>query len=161
MKYAAQTSVSTDRSRMEIEQVVKRYGAEEFAYMSGSTKAVVGFRLNQRMIRFDLPIPKLEDFQMSVAGRQRTDSQMTAHAEQAARQRWRALLLAIKAKLEAVESGIATFESEFLAYFVMADGVTVGERLVPQLEEATRSRAGHLLLSGPEPRKDPPAKAAR
>ena len=41
---------------------------------------------------------------------------------QACRQRWRALLLIIRAKLEAVESGITTLESEFLANIVLPDG---------------------------------------
>jgi hypothetical protein len=33
--------------------------------------------------------------------------------------RWRALLLMIKAKVEAVESGVVTFEDEWLAHFVL------------------------------------------
>ena len=50
--------------------------------------------------------------------------------EQAVRQRWRALALVIKAKLESVESGIETTEQAFLAnVVVMADGFTVYERI--------------------------------
>jgi hypothetical protein len=42
--------------------------------------------------------------------------------KQAYHQRWRALALAIKA----VESGIATFEEEFLAHIALPNGSTVG-----------------------------------
>lgn len=56
--------------------------------------------------------------------------------EQACRQRWRALNLAVKAKLEAVSSGIASFEEEFLAHIVLPNGKTVGNLLVPQLGRA-------------------------
>ena len=43
----------------------------------------------------------------------------TAHGrwEQACRQRWRALALVIKAKLEAIDAEISTFEEEFLPFF--------------------------------------------
>ncbi|HWF01594.1 MAG TPA: hypothetical protein VG248_17460 [Caulobacteraceae bacterium] len=63
-------------------------------------------------------------------------------AEQACRQKWRALALVIKAKLEAVSAGITTVEDEFLAQTMMGDGRTVGEVVQPQLEE-------HLRVGGP------------
>ena len=47
--------------------------------------------------------------------------------EQIHRQRWRALLLCIKAKLEGVESKIESFEEAFLAHVVLPDGSTVGQ----------------------------------
>jgi hypothetical protein len=59
--------------------------------------------------------------------------------EQACRQRWRALALVVKAKLEAVECGISTFEEEFLAWMMLPDGSTVGDRMLPQLETAYRT----------------------
>lgn len=39
----------------------------------------------------------------------------------------RALALCIKAKLEAVQAGIVTFDEEFLAHFLLPDGKTVGD----------------------------------
>lgn len=56
--------------------------------------------------------------------------------EQACRSRWRALYLIIKAKLEAVDSGISTIEREFLYDIVLPDGKTVGEYMAPQIEAA-------------------------
>jgi hypothetical protein len=45
----------------------------------------------------------------------------------------------VKAKLEAVESGITTFEAEFLAHFGVPGGGTFGEWAIPQLEKASRT----------------------
>jgi len=66
--------------------------------------------------------------------------------EQACRQRWRALALAIKAKLEAVESGITGFEEEFLSHIIMADGKTIGEHIVPQVAQLCSPAALPPLL---------------
>lgn len=65
----------------------------------------------------------------------KNDTVAQAHQawEQACRQRWRALSLCIKAKLEAVAAGITTFEHEFLAHFLTGDGRTVGDHIIPQL----------------------------
>ncbi|MFN7930906.1 MAG: hypothetical protein U0Y68_23875 [Blastocatellia bacterium] len=81
----------------------------------------------------------------------RTSTQAYEAWEQATRQKWRALALVIKAKLEAVESGITTIEQEFLPFIVAADGRTVGEHLIPQLDQYCLS-GGNLLLLPPAPK---------
>ena len=68
--------------------------------------------------------------------------------EQATRQRWRALALVIKAKMEAVESGISEFEDEFMSNIVMPDGKTVAEHARPLIESAYRSGKVTALLPG-------------
>ena len=45
----------------------------------------------------------------------------------------------VKAKLEAVEAGISIFEREFFSDIVLPDGRTVGEYVLPQVEESYRS----------------------
>jgi hypothetical protein len=42
----------------------------------------------------------------------------------------------VKAKLEAVETGITTIESEFLAHLVLPDGRTVGALARPEIKRA-------------------------
>jgi len=72
--------------------------------------------------------------------------------EQACRQKWRALCLAIKAKLEAVESGISHFEDEFLSQII--DPITkktVGELIRPELEQRYIGKDS-TQLALPEPR---------
>lgn len=132
--YASQTTVSPERSRAEIERILKRYGATGFAYAWEEDRAMVAFKANERQVRFMLPIPPPEDYRRTPATRQwRSNEQMHKAHDQGVKQRWRALALSIKAKLEAVEAGIVTFEEEFLAHFVLPTGETVAERLGPQL----------------------------
>ncbi len=133
-RYAAETSVSPERSRGEIESTLARYGATRFMYGWQESAAVIGFEVNGRRVRFVLPLPQASEFeQRSGRGRKRAPDKAI---EQATRQRWRALSLAVKAKLETVEAGIATFEDEFMAYIVLPSGQTVGEWMSPQIEQA-------------------------
>ena len=134
-RYAKDTSVSQEKSRTEIERVLQRYGADQFAYGWSESGAMLGFRFNGRMVKFDLPMPEKADFQFTPdRGFERAPAQVEKLWEQAGRQRWRALVLVIKAKLEAVESGITTFENEFLAHTVLPDGTTVGMWANEQLD---------------------------
>ena len=142
-RYAAQTDVSTDKSLAEIQATVRRYGATGFMtgweHGEGRNQAMVQFRAAERFVRFALPLPDpdAKEFAWTPAGkRKRDDEGRTAAWEQACRQRWRALALAIKAKLEAVEAGIATFEEEFLAHIVLPDGSTVGGHVLPRIQRA-------------------------
>jgi hypothetical protein len=148
MKYASNTDVSADRSRSEIEKTLQRYGATGFMYGWQDDRAVIGFVLNNRQIKFILQMPdrNSEEFQLTPTGRERKPAQIYAEWEQATRQRWRALNLAVKAKLEAVESGIATFEQEFLAHIVLPNGRTVGEEIMPNLTKAIESGKTPRLL---------------
>jgi hypothetical protein len=157
-RYAASTEVPADRSRAEIEQTLARYGAHGFLYgweeIEGGRRAVVGFRMEGRHIRFELAMPSPSDPQFTrTAGRglERSESAAKQAYEQATRQRWRALALVVKAKLEAVDSGIATFEEEFLAYVVMPDGKTVGAHTLPRIAEAySTGEMPKLLPAAPE-----------
>ena len=55
MEYAKNTRVSSELSRIEIEKVLIKYGAENFAYAAASGKALIGFTMNLRQVRFILP----------------------------------------------------------------------------------------------------------
>lgn len=137
-KYAANTSVSAEKSVMEIEQIVTRWGAEEFGFARNQQQAMVFFRVNDRQVRFTLPLPdrNSEDFTLTETGRQRSVSAATDAYEQAIKQRWRSLALVIKAKLVAVDDGVVTFEQEFGAYVVLPSGRTAGEYLTEAIDQA-------------------------
>lgn len=111
MSYAEKTKVPVERTKSEIEQTLKRYGADRFMYFTEAGKAIIVFEAKDRRLRFDLPVP----------------SGVSSKDEQVARQKWRALSLCIKAKLESVTSGIETFEEAFLSHTVLGDGRTVYE----------------------------------
>lgn len=155
-RYAASTDVSSSKSRDEIETTLARYGADQFLYGWQDQAAVVGFRMDGIHIRFVLPLPDKMDRQFTHHSRGQREATAAAKAwEQAVRQRWRALALVIKAKLEAVESGITLFEDEFLANIVLPDGQTAGDFMRPQVVEAYRIGSMPALLPmlpAPEPR---------
>lgn len=135
-KYASGTSVSSELSRLEIEKILIKYGAENFAYATGAGKALIGFTMFGRQIKFILPLPVMDDYCKTPTGRDRTENSQYEAWEQACRQRWRALKLVIQAKLEAVECGISIFEDEFMANIVLPGGETVGEFMRPQISQA-------------------------
>jgi hypothetical protein len=108
-------------------------------YGTDTKGATVAFEAQGRRVRFFLPMPDKADkmFTKTPGGRRERNPQSAlAVWEQATRQRWRALLLVIKAKLEAVESGITDFESEFLAHIILPNGATVGMWMTPQIKRA-------------------------
>jgi hypothetical protein len=105
--------------------------------------------MRERYIRFVLPLPEQAEFRKTPSGRRdRNDSDTLKAWEQGCRQRWRALALTIKAKLESVESGIEEFESAFMAQVVMPNGRTIAEQVLPLIESAYRSgKMPELLLT--------------
>lgn len=157
-RYASETTVPVEKSRAEIEAVLIRYGADEFQTGWKEGAAMIAFKLRSLFVRFILPIPKRDEKRFThKADRygyetKRTERQAEAVHQQEIRQRWRALLLTIKAKLEAVESGISTVEQEFLAFIVMPNQLTVGEWMMEHLPAIA---AGQMprMLTGPGPEK--------
>ncbi len=162
-RYAAETTVPVERSRAEIEGLLTRYGASEFHSGWRPGQAMIAFRLGDLAMRFILPIPDRGEKRFthrknarSHAWEKRSDLQAAKAFDQEVRQRWRALALVIKAKLEAVECQISTLEQEFLAFIVLPDNHTFGEWVVenalPQI------RGGKMPLALPAP-PAPPADA--
>lgn len=133
MAYAEHTPVPVDKTRLEIERTLVRYGAKRFAYFTEQGRAIIVFEAHERRLRFDLPVPEGED----------------RKAQQLQRSRWRALLLCIKAKLESVESEIETFETAFLAHIVMPDGLTVGQHTLPTIKQTYLTGEMPPLLPSP------------
>lgn len=136
MVYASGTTVAVDKTRVEIEKVISKYGARNFGYMAEDSRAMIFFEANDRRIRFSLRLPPLGK----------------GGSDQARRSAWRALLLVIKAKLESVESKIETFEEAFFAHVVMPGGQTVYEAAREQVSEAYQLGRvdGPLMLTGPQ-----------
>ena len=126
-RFAARTRVPVEKTKAEIERLVKRYGAKGFASGWQGDAARIEFVAHNRHIRFTVMVPQ---------------------AEQAARQKWRALLLLVKAKLEAVDAKIATFEEAFVGDIVMPDGKTVWEAAREPIKLAYDTGKPVALLGG-------------
>jgi hypothetical protein len=155
-RYAATTEVPVEKSKMEIEATVRRYGADGFMSAWADDRATVQFRCQNRVIRFIMTLPSANEKRFT-QWRQTPNSAFqtrSPHAarklwEQACRQKWRALALLVKAKLEAVDAGIASFEEAFFADIVMPDGRTVYEAAREPLALAYASGKTVPLLPGP------------
>lgn len=122
-RFAAGTDVPVDRSQGEIQRTLLRYGATEYMFGQGVGCYYVAFNFKARAIRITIEAPPSNDRKY----------------EGLNRQRFRCLLLIIKAKLEAVESGIVSVEQEFMPYLVMPDGRTVSEHTLPMIKASFAS----------------------
>lgn len=130
--YAKNTTVSCEKSKTEIEKTLTRYGATHFAYATMPEGSMVQFVFNGKRIKFLVKMPGRPDGDQNARGYETRYKRW----EQAQRVKWRALGLVIKAKLEAVASGICTFEEEFLAHIVLPNGQTAGQMMIPQIDQA-------------------------
>ena len=117
---------------MEVERIMTRFGATKFASGWDQKGATVLFEFQERRVRFVLPLPSRDE----------------KNYDQTCRSRWRSLVLCIKAKLEAIESGISDFESEFLSFIVLPGGDTVGEAVGPLLVKAYQTGIMPPLMLG-------------
>jgi len=132
-RYAEYTRVPVSQTRNEIERTLERYGADQFLYGHESGRAVVGFRMNKRQVKIILALPK-------------GDSDKD---QKEVRRLWRSLAMIIKAKLEAVASGVSIFDDEFMPYIVLPSGETVGQFMRPQIDQAYLNGTMPKLLPGP------------
>ena len=136
--YAEYTRVPVEKTKTDIEATLMRYGADRFAYFTEASKAIIIFEAHERRLRFDLPLQE----------------GASEKAQRLRRQQWRALLLCIKAKLQAVASKIETFEEAFLAHVVMPDGKTVYEHTGPRIAQIAKGGEMVPLLPGPKDQHD-------
>ena len=129
-QYKKTNTVDPARTRADIERILDRYNAQGFAYAREETRAGIIFKMQGHSVKFILHMPDRasDEIRFDGHGRERLAGGQEYAYEQVVGQRWRALFLCIKAKLEAVESGIVLFEDEFLPHFVLPDGRTVAER---------------------------------
>lgn len=146
MAYAEGTTVAFEKSVSEIIGLIKRAGAKRVRQDESEDQFIIDFAMTDRVIRFTLPLPALSSMP-TVDGRGSTlnATQRRERLAAAHRQKGRALLLVIKAKLESVESGIETFEQAFLANVVMADNRTVYERIAEPIALEYRTKEVQAL----------------
>lgn len=152
MAYAAGTNVPVEKSVAEIVIAIRREGGKDIAQLDRDESYVIAFTMHERQVRFVVQFKPLTDPKFAKDGRgsMRDATSRRNHWEQHRRQRMRALLLVIKAKLESVESQVETFEQAFLANVVTADGATVYEALHPQIAKQYDGGAiAPLMLGGP------------
>ena len=127
MTYARDTKVPVERTKIDIEKLVMKYGAKGFQSGWHGNQAHISFLARDRHIRISVLVPD---------------------GAQLARQKWRALLLVLKARLESVDAKIATFEEAFATDIVMPSGKTVWEEIREPIKLAYEGKP-QTLLGGP------------
>lgn len=132
-RYAEGTLVSADKSRAELEAMLDKHGATEFAIHRDSERTTIMYRMKERMVKQVLTYPPQEPY------RKRTNAQIQAARDAEWRRLWRAQVLITKAKLEMIAGGGSTFEREFLADMMLANGETVAEVVLPRIAESYRT----------------------
>jgi hypothetical protein len=152
-QFGNQSKISPRETRDQIEAVLERYGADGFQYAVDrrAHRAAIAFRVDRRVVRLtvQLPDPDGPEFTTKSGGKR---VQAKQSYDRIVRQRWRALLLIVRAKLEAILCGVTTFDDEFLANIVMAGGRTLGEHVAPQLDAACSGEEEVLRLPMGQPR---------
>jgi hypothetical protein len=154
MSYADGTQVSVERSKLELERLLVKHGAKQYgtAHNDETGRALVYFKMADRHIRLEVPVPPLTDWPDPT----KSDHEQTKKCpkgwhgwtverraawvrlqwEQACRTRWRCILLIVKAKLEHIALGMSDVEHEFLADIAMPNGRSIAELLKPAIAQA-------------------------
>jgi len=147
--YAASTSVSVEKSRGELERLLVRHGATRYGIAHHEDGAQVSFLLSGHHVRVAVPLPSLEAYpdptKLNYYNKAKTPRDwnrwnvgqrkawIDAQRDQVTRQRWRCILLIVRAKLELIEMKLSTVEREFLADITLSDGRSVLEAMAGKL----------------------------
>src|SRR6266446_9311018 len=87
------TTVSADRSKAEIRDILLRYGAEEFGVLEKSGQGIIGFVAHGRLVRIDVTLPDKSKSALTRSGkylREHTPAALSVH-QQEERRLWRAV----------------------------------------------------------------------
>ena len=133
MKYANKTKVSIENSQIEIQKLLRKYGATRYAIDWKNNNIL--FELLGRSVRIHVKDPNINDkeIQLTPSGYQRNSSNIQIAFNQAKRQMWRVMLLFLKSTLEAIDMGVIELDQAMFPYFLLPNGKTVAEQLLPQL----------------------------
>jgi len=128
------TSVSVERSKSEITAALREGGASgvQFEELWGDEPTIlVRFIWHSMTVRFKAqPLPAIKG----------PRGGWKIAPEQRERQAWRGLAWYLESLVKAATFGIVPFEAVFLAYFEDAHGKTIGEHVIPMLEEGKLAR---------------------
>ena len=111
-KYAKNTAVTIEKSKVQIQLLLTKWGIDHFYFGTSPRGDGIGFAFAERTYKMNVPTPESNGL---------TDKQY----EQAKRQRWRILYMSLKMKLEEIDAGCISFEDQFLAMMCLPDGSTV------------------------------------
>ena len=140
-RYAEGTTVSTSKSREEIERILQRFGASKqiWARDDDLGQVTVGFQRGQRAYRISFSLPAIKKFESyrrkgGYADVKRSPGAALALQEQEIRRLFRSFANYLKALLAAIDDGILAADTALLPYMMLAGGNTVAEEVAVNLD---------------------------
>lgn len=159
-KYAQDTTVPVSKSREEISALLQQWGCDGVQWSDGFSDGRVTLRfrwsranpagIESYVARISVQLPTRDQLAKSPQVKDgRTghvsDKKLAEAIQKLGRSEHRLILLWLKAAFNAVDAGIIEASAIFLPFLEGKDGVTVHERVAPQLEAFA---SGLLLPSG-------------
>jgi hypothetical protein len=132
-----QTKVPTMQSQSEIKKLVMTRGGTGVAF--SSAPPFEGFEAL-------MPIDGIT-YKIRITAQTPADSR---DIERDQRRIWRVIFYHMKSVFEAAASGVMEFREMMLPYIVTKDDKTVGQHILPKLEQALSGRADRLLPAAKE-----------
>lgn len=150
-RYAAETTISETQTLGEIEELARKHGVTAFARSWEANGIRIVFVLGEHKYRIELPFPDPKEvkYQRYADRRIIPEAAREKKIDQDRRSRARALLLMLKAILEARAIGLVTAEEALLPYLVLPNQQTVAEWAGEQQARFTGYEMPALLPGNP------------
>ena len=146
MKYRAykHTSVNWAKSQTAITKLLNQRGIFEHQFTNVKDRFVLQFRVVENGISKPIAVRIIVPFQTEPDSKDREKETNSLH---------RVLFYHLKAKFNAVESGLTEFMEEFMAHLIITDksgkSSTMGDMLLPQYKQSLESgEQGDFKLLG-------------
>lgn len=136
MAYAEKTKVPVDKSMAEVRKILIKNGSEGVAIAETSENALVQFIFKSKSYKFIIKYPKSSDDDIFLNGKgyKRTLVQIENAIEHEKKRLWRAMVLYIKAAIEAHNNGIIDFKRSMMSHMMLPSGQTIYEKLENNIE---------------------------
>lgn len=151
----ATTQVTVEKSQGEIRKLLTKHGASQFQFSEGvgpndSWWVGVTFVHDDHLVRVAVPLKDMDEGELSGKvrrARTKTRAEFIAeHNDQEGRRIWRVIYWSLKARMEAVEEGLESFEQAFLAHMVdPGTGQTIWDVIRPHVEGGRMRMGGSGL----------------
>jgi hypothetical protein len=145
------TTVPVERSQAQLRKLLQAYGADSFEFgegrLNGQRMAAIAFAVHGQRVRIRVPFKEADDDAVRAAAsrsRRSVDETRITLSEREDKRIWRVLSWNVKARLEAVEEGIETFEEAFLAHLL---NESTGQTIFEQLAETGQVQLDRPLLA--------------
>lgn len=146
MPYAENTKVSIASSKAEIEMILDKFGCDMILHGLNRQLGIgmVSFEYEDRSYRFEIRMPKLEDFMTTESGRRRDKKVAEKERDKAGRSNWRILKVYIQSSLEMIRIGNSPIGEVFMPYMLISGDITMYQGFEPEIKELV---AGNLMPS--------------